>query len=278
MIVARNRRFALLCGLSLLTPLASIASAQPSSAPASSVQKPQERVRTLGGGWKETRRLSTKYATQGAAADKEFVYGISNGGVAKLDRSTGELIARSEGETVHLNAGFFLDGKLILAHSNYPKRPESSEVMALDPETMKLTVVHDFGESDGSLVWILRHDGRWWANFAFYGDENAKSYLASFDDDWKELRRWTYPQELLDQLHEASLSGGIWRDGELLATGHDDEKLFRLRVPTEGQRLELLGSEQIAFTGQGFAEDPVTGGLVGIDRAKRQIIFVERGE
>jgi hypothetical protein len=229
-----------------------------------------------GTSWKETRRFATTHASQGAAVDRTFVYGISNEAVVKLDRQSGELVALSEGEAKHLNAGALVDGKLILAHSNYPRQPESSQVMALDPDTMKLTVMHDFGESDGSLVWVLRHEGRWWANFAFYKDEYAKSYLARFDDDWKELQRWTYPEELLDQLHESSLSGGIWREGELLATGHDDKILFRLRVPAEGRRLELLGSEKIAFTGQGFAHDPVTGGLVGIDRGKQQIVFVEQ--
>lgn len=229
-----------------------------------------------GTAWKETRRFDTKHATQGAAADDKFVYGISNEAVAKLDRKTGELISLSEGEAKHLNAGAFIDGKLILAHSNYPRQPETSQVMSLDPAEMKLTVVKDFGESDGSLVWVLRHDGHWWANFAFYGDEYAKSYLARFDDKWNELQRWTYPEALLEQLHRSSLSGGIWREGDLLATGHDDKVLFRLRPTAQAKQLELLGSETIAFTGQGFADDPVTGGLVGIDRAKRQIIFVER--
>lgn len=242
------------------------------AAPAT-IAAPQD---SAGTAWKEMRRFATTHATQGAAADDEFVYGISNEAVAKFDRKTGELVRLSEGEAVHLNAGAFIDGKLILAHSNYPRQPETSQVISLDPAEMKLAVVKDFGESDGSLVWILRHEGHWWANFAFYGDEYAKSYLARFDDQWNEAQRWTYPQELLDELGASSLSGGIWRDGELLATGHDDKVLFRLQAPPEGKTLKLLGSAKIAFTGQGFADDPVTGGLIGIDRAKRQIIFVEQ--
>jgi hypothetical protein len=228
--------------------------------------------------WKETRRLATDHANQGAAADDEFVYGISNEAVAKLNRKTGALVALSEGKARHLNAGAFIDGKLLLAHSNYPRRPESSQLMALDPATMKLTVAHDFGESDGSLVWVLRHEGSWWANFAFYQSEKEKTYLARFDDDWSERGRWTYPQELLDELGTYSVSGGVWRDGVLLVTTHDDKKLFRLRLPETGERLELLGSDKVPFTGQGFALDPVTGGLVGIDRGKRQIVFVEAAE
>lgn len=231
-----------------------------------------------GAAWKETGRVATKHANQAAAADEAFVYGIANAAVAKLDRKSGDLISISEGKASHLNSGVFVEGKLLLAHSNYPIKPESSQLMALDPETMKLDVFKDFGESDGSLVWALRHEGRWWANFAFYGKENAKTYLAHFDDDWHELRRWNYPQELLDELGNYSVSGGIWRDGELLVTGHDDKIVFRLRVPEQGKQLELLGSEKVPFTGQGFAHDPVTGGLVGIDRGKRQIVFVEAAE
>lgn len=232
----------------------------------------------LAPGWKETRRLDSDYATQAAAADEKFVYAFSNPTIAKYERESGKLVAVSEGKATHLNAGAFVDGKLICANSNYPRRPESSQVMSLDPQTMKLTVMHDFGESEGSLVWVLRHDGRWWANFAFYKEENGKSYLAKFDDEWNELQRWTYPKELLAHLREASLSGGIWRDGALLATGHDDKILFRLNVPADGKTLELLGAEKVPFTGQGFADDPLTGGLIGIDRAKRQIVFAEAAE
>ncbi|HEV7281393.1 MAG TPA: hypothetical protein VGN57_14425 [Pirellulaceae bacterium] len=267
------RIFATACAL-----LATVSSSTIAQPPAASKAPIPAAPKQVDRSWNETIRIATKHAGQGAAADDEFLYGISNEAVAKLDRETGELIALSKGEAAHLNAGSFVDGKLILAHSNYPRQPETSQVMSLDPATMKLTVVHDFGESDGSLVWVLRHQGQWWANFAFYGDEYEKSYLARFDDDWKELQRWTYPPQLLDQLHEASLSGGIWREGAFLATGHDDKILFRLGVPANGKRLELLGSEKIAFTGQGFAQDPLTDGLVGIDRAKRQIVFVEEGE
>jgi hypothetical protein len=247
---------------------------EPSIVVAPATRSPKKEI--SGTVWKEIGRIATEHANQGAAADGEFVYGISNEAVAKLDRKTGQLVALSEGKAKHLNAGVFVDGKLILAHSNYPRQPESSQVMSLDLASMKLTVVHDFGESDGSLVWVLRHEGHWWANFAFYRDEKEQTYLARFDDDWNELQRWTYPPELLEELGAYSVSGGVWRDGVLLVTTHDDKFLFRLKVPADAKRLELLGSEKIAFTGQGFAEDPTTGGLVGIDRGRRQIVFVEQ--
>ena len=37
--------------------------------------------------------------------------------------------------------------------------------------------------------------------------------------------------------------------------------------------LESVGKQSIPFTGQGIAHDPKTGGLVGINRAKRQVVF-----
>ena len=52
--------------------------------------------------------------------------------------------------------------------------------------------------------------------------------------------------------------------------------IYRLRLPKEGSVLEFVAKEPAPFTGQGFAFDAKTGGLVGIDRAKRQIIFAEQ--
>lgn len=64
-----------------------------------------------------------------------------------------------------------------------------------------------------------------------------------------------------------------WRDGELLVTGHDDRVGFRLRIVEGESVLKLVGTETIPFTGQGIAHDPKTGGLVGIDRGKKLIVF-----
>ena len=47
-------------------------------------------------------------------------------------------------EATHLNTGFFWQGKLYCAHSNYPAKPERSELLVLDPESMELTTYHDF--------------------------------------------------------------------------------------------------------------------------------------
>ncbi len=223
--------------------------------------------------WRIIRGLESDDAHQAAAADTAFVYAISNRRIAKLDRHTGECLATSEGDAEHLNSGFLWKGHVYCAHSNYPKTPERSQIMRLDPQSMRLSVFKDFGDRDGSLTWILRHDDHWWCNFAFYSNENQRTSLVKFDDDWRELGVWTYPEAVIGQLGRHSLSGGIWRGNELWVTGHDDPVIFRLRFLKESSKLEYAGRVEVPFTGQGIAEDPVTGGLVGIHRGKRLVLF-----
>lgn len=93
------------------------------------------------------------------------------------------------------------------------------------------------------------------------------------DTEWRELGAWTYPSEVVKDLGRMSISGGLWKDGRLLATGHDHRKIYRLRLPKQGTVLELVDVLPSPFPGQGIAADPKTGGLIGIDRAKRQTVF-----
>ncbi len=223
--------------------------------------------------WKASRTLAAPEAHQAAAADEKFIYAITNTLVAKYDRESGQRLAVSKGEARHLNSCFFWDGKLFCAHSNYPATPEQSEIKVLDPESMELTTFKDFGNFGGSLTWAVQHDNHWWCNFAHYGDKNDQTFLVQFGEQWEEQARWTYPQAVISELGRNSLSGGIWRSDELLVTGHDDPVVFRLRLPKQGRVLELIGKQAVPFTGQGFADDPTTGGLVGIHRAKRQVVF-----
>lgn len=226
--------------------------------------------------WKLTRSLDAPEAHQAAAADEKFVYAIASQKVAKYDRKTGERVAVSTGEAKHLNSGFFLEGQLYLAHSNYPRTPEQSEIRVLDPAKMELKIFKNFGNCGGSLTWAVYRDKHWWCNFAHYGTTNDRTFLAKFDGEWKEQGRWTYPPEVLRQIGQASLSGGVWDEETLLVTDHDHHVLYRLKLPAEGKVLEFAGQEKAPFTGQGIARDPVTGGLVGIDRAKQQVLFAER--
>ena len=226
-----------------------------------------------GAQWKAQRKLPAPEAHQAAAADGKFVYAITSRGIAKYDRKSGKRVGLSQGSAKHLNSGFFWKGKLLCAHSNYPLKPERSEIKVLDTDSMQLTTFKDFGSAGGSLTWVLRKDGFWWCNFALYGADNHRTFLVKYDEKWKEVARWTYPKKVISQLGRHSLSGGIWRGEELWTTGHDDPVAFRLGLPKEGSELEYLGQHPVPFTGQGLANDPLTGGLVGISRAKRQVIF-----
>lgn len=226
--------------------------------------------------WVQTASLAAPEAVQGAAADEKFVYAIASASVARYDRKTGQRIATSRGGAKHLNSGFLWQGRLYCAHSNYPLVPEKSEIKVLDLESMELSTLKDFGSYGGSLTWAIRRGNHWWCNFARYGDANGETFLVKFDDQWQEQGRWTYPPELVSKLGRYSLSGGIWRGDALLVTGHDDRVLFSLKLPAEGTVLEFTGEEKIPFTGQGIADDSATSGLVGIDRAKRLVIFAER--
>lgn len=226
--------------------------------------------------WVTTHSLPAAEAHQAAAADEHFFYAISSTQVAKYDRHSGERRAISTGEAKHLNSGFLWEGRLYCAHSNYPQKPEVSEIKVLDIESMRLTTFKDFGNFGGSLTWSIRDGSYWWCNFARYGADNKETFLVKFDEQWRELSRWTYPPELIARLGRYSLSGGVFLKDELLVTGHDDPLLFRLTIPTTGGVLRFARTESIPFTGQGIAIDSATQGLVGIQRAKRMIIVAAR--
>jgi hypothetical protein len=225
------------------------------------------------GAYVATGALASPHATQAAAADERFVYAVANSAVVKYDRASGKELATSTGKAQHLNSGFLWRGKLYCAHSNYPRKPDQSDVRVLDPATMELAVFHAFAEPPGSLTWAVRRGDDWWCHFAHYGKENRKSLLVRYDDRWRELRRWSYPPELMADCGTYSLSGGLWQGEHLLATGHDKRRLYRLKVPDEGKVVELVEVIASPFPGQGIAADPLTGGLVGIDRAKQQVVF-----
>jgi hypothetical protein len=227
--------------------------------------------------WVKTGEIPAKEAFQAAAADGPFLYAISSTEVARYDRATGKRLAVSQGDAHHLNSGFLHEGKLLCAHSNYPKKPEQSEIKALDLETMQLSTFHSFGNSPhGSLTVVLYENGAWWCVFAKYGDENAGTRLVQFDPQWNELNSWSFPESVVSDLGKSSISGAVWKDGQLLATGHDKKVIYVLTVPESGTVLNHVGTSESPFPGQGIAIDSLTGGLVGINRKERKIILANQ--
>lgn len=219
-----------------------------------------------------TATLASAHATQAAAADDKFVYAVSDALVVKYDRATGKELTKSTGPATHLNSGFLWEGKLYCAHSNYPRKPHESDIRVLDPATMELKVFHAFTNPPGSLTWAVRRGEHWWCHFAHYGKDNGQSVLVQFDKDWRESQRWTYPESLVADWGTYSLSGGFWHGDDLLATGHDKRVIYRLHVSAREKTVQVLDVIPTPFPGQGIAADP-KGGLVGIDRGKRQVVF-----
>ena len=150
--------------------------------------------------------------------------------------------------------------------------------MVLDPETMALKPFKEFGQAHGSLTWAVRQGEYWWCNFARYGDDNALTLLVKYDLEWEEQGTWHYPPEVIKDLGRYSISGGIWKGGFLLVTGHDRRVIYRLQVPKDGKTLQLDAVLPSPFPGQGIAVDPKTSGIVGIDRGKREVVFAIAGE
>jgi hypothetical protein len=229
----------------------------------------------LNPGYKQQSFIPSIYAVQAAAADEQFAYAISNSKVAQYDRKTGELKKISTGDAEHLNSGWIWQGKIYCAHSNFPKLPEKSDLRVYDPDTGKLTIHHSFTKSLGSLTWAIRDPENkfWWSCFAYYQKDNAKTYLAKMDDEFKELQRWSFPEKVVGDWDNASASCGIWDGDTLLVTHHHFKVLYRLKVPEKGGTLEFVEALSCPFPGQGIAYDPVTKGLVGIHRPEKKILF-----
>lgn len=223
----------------------------------------------------ETATMASSYATQAAAADTDFVYAVSSTGIAKLVRATGEQAAVSTGNASHLNSAVLIDGNLYSAHSNFPLQPEQGDIRTLDTRTMELEIFHRFENPPGSLTWVLKRQGNWWCHFARYGKDNGQSRLVRYDEKWHETGRWGFPPELVKEWGAMSLSGGIWLEDTLLVTGHDKKWIYRLKLPEQGTTLRWLATLSSPFPGQGIAIDPKSGGLIGIDRGRKVVVFAK---
>lgn len=227
-------------------------------------------------GWTTSRLLASPHATQAAAADATSMYAISSTTVARYDRSTGKLLATATTpETKHLNSGFMHEGKVWCAHSNYPAVPHESDIRVYDPAAGTLAVYHVFRDPPGSLVWCVVRDGCWWCCFAQYGDDNASTVLVEYEPGGfdRERRRLRFPAAVVADWDGMSGSGGIWDGDSLLVSHHHFRVLYRMRLPQAGDTLELVEALHCPFPGQGFAADPATGGLIGIDRDRRAVVF-----
>lgn len=228
----------------------------------------------------ELRRFPADEANQGVAVDAGFFYAIDNHAIGKYRKDTGARVAGWEGgkggPIKHLNAGVVLDGKLYCAHSNFPDLPEQSSVEIWDAGTMQHVGEQRFANPPGSLTWVDRRDGAWFACFAHYQktSDPARTRVVKFDAEWEPLTGWTFPSELIQRFAGNSSSGGAFGPGgHLFVTGHDARELYVLEMSNLHTELQWRATIPISAAGQAFAWDPASlGVLYSIERKTREVI------
>lgn len=229
-------------------------------------------------------RLPAPEASQGVAVDAAHIYAIGNSAIGKYDRKSGQRVALWSGDPAtfpHLNSCTVIGRELVCASSNYPATPMTSTVEVFDPEKMVHLRSVALGRQPGSLTWIDRKDGAWWACFANYderggepGRDHRFTTLLRFDDRWRVTGAWTFPPEVLARFKPRSSSGGAWgADGRLYVTGHDLPEVYVLEVPRSGSVLRYVATIKVAVEGQAIAFDRSQRGvLLGISRARREVV------
>ncbi|WP_374467872.1 hypothetical protein [Phenylobacterium sp.] len=224
-------------------------------------------------------------ANQGVAVDARHFYAVGNSVIAKYDRRTGRKVAEWSGDPArfpHLNSCAVVGRELVCAASNYPALPMSSSVEVFDPVRMAhLRSVALGPEQPGSLTWVDRKDGAWWAAFANYdgrggepGRDHRYTALLKFDDQWRRLEAWSFPDAVLARFAPRSTSGGAWGpDGRLYVTGHDHTEAYVLSLPRGGSVLQHLATIEVPMEGQAIAFDRSAGRvLFGIRRQVREVV------
>lgn len=234
------------------------------------------------GDWKhqELRRFPAVEANQGAAVDGAFFYAITNRAIGKYRKADGTRVAGwdggKSGPLKHLNAGVVLEDRLYCAHSNFPTLPEQSSVEIWDTRTMQHVETHRLENPPGSLTWIDRRDGAWFACFAHYKktSDPALTRVVKFDAAWKPLASWSFPAKLMARFAGNSSSGGSFGPGgHLFVTGHDAPELYVLDLPETGDELVWRDTLEITAAGQAFAWDRQEPGvLYSIQRKTKEVI------
>ncbi|MDX2704304.1 hypothetical protein PV350_15720 [Streptomyces sp. PA03-6a] len=232
-------------------------------------------------------------ARQGVAVDRKYFYAVNNQTITKHDKATGkpllQFVGDADGPIIHMDSATVVGDKLYAATSNYNTTPEKSSVEVFDTRTMKHIDTFGFGIDRGSLTWLDRHDGAWWAAFANYDKPPAGStepyggtdntQIVKLDDRFRVVEAWTLPQELLDKIRPMSNSGGSWGpDGRLWITGHDYDEAYVMDLPSEGSDLRWVATVKLPdVEGQAIAWDRSgrTPELWTIKRSTEQVLVFQ---
>jgi hypothetical protein len=217
------------------------------------------------------RSYPTFDAHQAVAVDQKYFYVVDNRSITKHDRATGkpllQFVSPDDGPIIHMDSAAVVDGKLYTAHSNYDESPMESSIEVYDTKTLRHIRTYSFGIYRGSLTWIDRHDGAWWAGFANYDEvpdgqtqpygQTYNTQIVKMDDDFQVVASWNIPKKILDRFKPMSNSGGSWGpDGRLWLTGHDLGEAYVMELPAAGSELEWVATVTLpGVEGQGIAWD-----------------------
>jgi hypothetical protein len=169
----------------------------------------------------------------------------------------------------------------VCAASNYPETPQRSMVELFDAGTLAHRESIPLDGFPGSLTALTRHDGSWWAVFANYdgrggdgGRTHRDTLLVELDAQFREKRRFHFPDDVLARFAPRSCSGAQWgKDGLLYVTGHDRPEVYAVRLPEKGGKLEHVATYPMATNGQAIDWDPVEPNLLwSIERATREMV------
>ena len=232
----------------------------------------------------EVRRYRAPEAHQGVAVDARSFYAIVNTRIARYDKRTGAKLAESIGDRrriLHLNSCAVDGAELVCANSDYPEMPMASSVEFFDTATLRHLRSVPLGVRGGSLTWVERHGGFWWAGMANYdapigepGRDHRWTQVVKFDADWRQVGGYRFPDSVLERFAPRSNSGGSWgEDGLLYVTGHDRAEVYALHEPGEGTTLEHVATIDVPLDGQAWAWDrsqPRT--IFGITRGEGEVV------
>lgn len=239
-------------------------------------------------GFQTVRRYASN-ASQGVAVGPKDLYAVSNFNIVRLDKKTGEKRAEWTGEKArfpHINSCALIGADLVCASSNFPATPHVSTVEIFDPMSLAHRRSISLGLGTGSVTWVDRKDGFWWAMFANYdakGGEPPRDHrhttLVKFDDQWRRLEGWALPASILERIKPMSISGGGWgADGRLYLSGHDLPELYVVALPDGGGVLDHLATLPMEAEGQAIDWDESDKGMLyGITRRTREILQMRIG-
>ena len=110
-------------------------------------------------------RWSAAEARQGVAVDQQFFYAIDNNRIGKYEKKTGRRVAHWEGDRKlfpHINSCSVNRGELICAASIIPPC-QWQRIEIFSTATLKHLRTVALPPYPGSLTWIERHGGAWYA-------------------------------------------------------------------------------------------------------------------